>query len=73
MRLMLIRNDGDGFVRPADVENGTTVEALFRAQFGDANPNSYTIRVNREAVSATQILCEGDRVSFTPTKIAGAM
>jgi sulfur carrier protein ThiS len=72
MKLMLIRNDGDGFVRPAEVRDGMTVEQLFRDQFGDANPNSYTIRVNREAVSATQILSDGDRVSFTPTKIAGA-
>jgi molybdopterin converting factor small subunit len=30
------------------------------------------IRVNRQPVPPNQVLQEGDRVSFTPTKIEGA-
>ena len=33
----------------------------------------YLIRVNRQPVAANQALQEGDRVSFTPTKIEGAV
>jgi len=36
-------------------------------------PQDYLIRVNRQPVAAGQILQEGDRVSFTPTKIEGAV
>jgi hypothetical protein len=35
-------------------------------------PEDYLIRVNRQPVPSSQILQEGDRVSFTPVKVEGA-
>jgi molybdopterin converting factor small subunit len=34
--------------------------------------SDFLIRVNRQAVSADQVLHDGDRISITPTKIEGA-
>jgi len=49
-----------------------TVEGLFSQQIGDRQPSDYLIRVNRQPAATDQQLAEGDRVSFTPTKIEGA-
>lgn len=72
MKLLVINNDGAGFADYLEVQEGTTVEQLFRAQVKDPSPDRYLIRVNRLPASADQPLREGDRVSFTPRKIEGA-
>ena len=54
-----------------DVADGTTVRQLFESQV-KSKPENYLIRVNRQPVPSEQVLQEGDRVSFTPTKIEGA-
>ena len=51
---------------------GTTVEKLFAERVPYGKAHDYLIRVNRQPVTADQVLQEGDRVSFTPTKIEGA-
>ena len=51
---------------------GTTVQQLFAERVAHGKPHDYLIRVNRQPVTANQALHEGDRVSFTPTKIEGA-
>ena len=73
MRILFINNDGGGFADHIDVEEGTTVEKLFAQRIADTNPANYLIRVNRQPAAANQVLQEGDRVSFTPTKIEGAV
>ena len=72
MRVLVINNDGGGFADYVDVPNGTTVRQLFKEQVKSQNPENYLIRVNRQPVPSEQVLQEGDRVSFTPTKIKGA-
>ena len=72
MQILVINNDGGGFADYLEVPEGTTVRELFEQQIGSANPENYLIRVNRQPVPADQVLQEGDRVSFTPTKIEGA-
>lgn len=73
MRVFVINNDGAGFADHIDLPHGTTVEELFRRQMGlRATPDSYLIRVNRQATARDQVLVEGDRLSITPTKIEGA-
>jgi hypothetical protein len=72
MRILFINNDGGGFADHIDVPAGTTVTELFRQQVKHGKPVDYLIRVNRQPAAADQILAEGDRVSFTPTKIEGA-
>jgi hypothetical protein len=72
MRLMYINNDGAGFADHIEVSEGTTVEQLFAQRVPHGNPRDFLIRVNRQPAAADQVLCEGDRVSFTPVKIEGA-
>jgi sulfur carrier protein ThiS len=72
VRILLINNDGGGFADYVEVPEGTTVKRLFDERIGSSHPENYLIRVNRQPVSADQVLQEGDRVSITPTKIEGA-
>ena len=72
MRVFFINNDGGGFADHIDVAEGTTVKQLFSERIKHGSPSGYLIRVNRQPVPSDQVLQEGDRVSFTPTKIEGA-
>jgi sulfur carrier protein ThiS len=72
MRILAINNDGGGFADYLEIPEGTTVNGLFEQQIRSPNPENYLIRVNRQPVPADQVLEEGDRISFTPTKIEGA-
>lgn len=72
MKILYINNDGGGFANHIDVEDGTTVRDLFDQRVGRGKEHNYLIRVNRQPVSADQVLADGDRVSITPTKIEGA-
>lgn len=72
MRILVINNDGGGFADYVEVEAGTTVQQLFAKQVSYGKPRDYLIRVNRQPTAPDQELVEGDRVSFTPTKIEGA-
>ena len=72
IRCLYLNNDGSGFADYVEVPEGTTVEKFFAERAPNAKPQDYLIRVNRQSVAANQILQEGDRISFTPTKIEGA-
>lgn len=72
MQIMYINNDGGGFADHITINEGTTVGQLFDARVPNGDPGSYLIRVNRHPSTRDQQLQEGDRVSFTPTKIEGA-
>jgi sulfur carrier protein ThiS len=73
MRLMYINNDGAGFADYIEAPEGTTVEQLFAQRVPHGSPSDFLIRVNRQPATADQVLHEGDRVSFTPVKIEGAV
>ncbi len=72
MRILVINNDGGGFADYVDVADDTTVDQLFTKHCQSSNPSNYLIRVNRQPCARDQRLQEGDRISFTPTKIEGA-
>ena len=72
MKVLYINNDGGGFADYIEVAAGTTVATLFETQVPHGKPQDYLIRVNRQPVAPAYALVEGDRVSFTPTKIQGA-
>lgn len=72
MRLLLIANDGGGFADHIDVADSLRIEQLFAERMPGRKPADYLIRVNRQPAAADQILRDGDRVSFTPTKVEGA-
>lgn len=72
MKIFYINNDGGGFADTIEVTESITVEQLFKQQLPDRVPGDFLIRVNRQPASRDQVLREGDRVTFTPTKIEGA-
>lgn len=72
MKVLVINNDGGGFADYVNVAEGTTVAQMFEWHVNSTNPSNYLIRVNRQPCAADQVLVEGDRISFTPTKIEGA-
>lgn len=72
MKILYINNDGGGFADHIEINEGTTVGALFAERVTNPDPTAYLIRVNRQPCAKDQVLQEGDRISITPTKIEGA-
>jgi len=72
MKCLFINNEGAGFANHIDVADGATVSALFTQQLPGHKAEDFLIRVNRQPAAADQQLQEGDRISITATKIAGA-
>lgn len=69
----LIINQGAGFAQEHKLDAGTSIADFFRRVCPDKDPSSYTIRVNRRGVGAGYVLQNGDTVSVSPTKVAGAI
>lgn len=72
MKIFYVNNDGGGFADTIEVQDGLTIEQLFKQQLPERSPQDFLIRVNRQPAARDQRLQEGDRVTFTPTKIDGA-
>jgi len=72
MKILYINNDGGGFADHIEVIEGATVRELFEQRIKHGSAGDYLIRVNRQPAAADKFLREGDRISFTPTKIEGA-
>ena len=72
MRILFINNNGGGFADYLNVQDGLSVEKLFAQQISGGKPEDYLLRVNRLPVPHDYVLQDGDRVSFTPTKVEGA-
>jgi hypothetical protein len=73
MRILYINNDGGGFADYIDVDPPISISKFFAQRLPGCKAEDYLIRVNRQPTSQDQTLQEGDRVSFTPTKIEGAI
>lgn len=71
MKIVLISNES-GYADNLETKDGISVSELFKQQLPKGRPQDYLIRVNRQPASADQVLQNGDRVSFTPTKLEGA-
>jgi hypothetical protein len=72
MRILFLNNDGAGYADYIEVEANTNIDKLFAQQLPGRKAEDYLIRVNRQPVPRDYVLAENDRVSITPTKIAGA-
>ena len=72
MRILFINNLGGGFADFINVEEGTTIDKLFKEKMPNENAADHLIRVNRQPVPKDYVLKENDRVTITPTKIEGA-
>ena len=75
MNITYLNNEGNGFANRIDgLAEGLTLASFLTSKLGEGyDAEAYTIRVNRENVTSDYTLQEGDRVSVTPTKIAGAL
>ena len=73
MKVLLISNDAGGYAHNVEAPEGTTVRQMFERHVGTLQVENYLIRVNRRPATADQALQDGDRVSFTPLKIEGAV
>ena len=71
-RVLFINNHGGGFADYLDIAEGTTVASFFEEQLPDCKADDYLIRVNRLPVAREYVLRDDDRITMTPTKIAGA-
>ena len=72
IKILWINNDGAGFADYDQVEANTTVEKFFAQKLPNRDASDFLIRVNRQPVAKDYVLKEGDRITFTPTKIEGA-
>jgi sulfur carrier protein ThiS len=72
MKILYINNSGAGFADYINVDEGTTIEKLFKDKMPCEEASNYLIRVNRQPVPRDSILKENDRVTITATKIEGA-
>lgn len=73
MTILFINADGSGFADHIDIADGTSVAELFTEKMPGRKASDYLIRVNRLPASADQKLQPGDRASFTPKRIEGAL
>ena len=73
MKILFINNDGGGFADYLDVADGTAVQQFFDQQMSGCSAEDYLIRVNRQPVPKDYVLQDGDRVTFSPIKVTGAM
>ena len=72
MRILYVNNHGGGFADFINVDEGTSIEKLFKEKMPHEESHDYLIRVNRQPVPRDYCLKENDRVTITPTKIDGA-
>jgi hypothetical protein len=72
MKVFFINHHGGGFADYVEVAEGTTVAQFFKQKIPHARAEDYLIRVDRQPAGAQEVLREGQRISFTPTKIEGA-
>ena len=67
-----VRAQFNGFADFINIDEGTTIEKLFKEKMPHEESPDYLIRVNRQPVPKDYVLKDNDRVTITPTKIEGA-
>lgn len=72
VRVMFVNAEGAGYADTIEIPGNMTIASFFSRKFPGRDAANYMIRVNNDPVRAVQVLVEGDRVTVTPTKIAGA-
>lgn len=70
--IQYVNQETGGFLEQREVPEGTTSSQFFQTELPDANPDEFTIEVDRDMVTGDHILQEGQRVSVAPVKVAGA-
>jgi sulfur carrier protein ThiS len=73
VKIFFVNNQGSGYADTIEVVDGMSIKAFFARQLPGAREDAYAIRVNRNPVDEDYVLHDGDRVTITPAKIAGAV
>lgn len=66
IRVLVVKNDGSGAAAYQNVPAGTQLQAVVQSQAGQA------VRVNGQPADPARPLQDGDKVSVTPNRVAGA-
>ncbi len=73
MHVMFINNDGGSHPRREPIAHGTSPRQFLSQVVPGASLENYTVRVNRaETDLDNTVLVDGDRVTLSPKKVAGA-
>ena len=67
--ILFVNNSGGGFADRIGLSEGTTIGQLFATQMPESRPEHYMIRANGAVVDSGYTIVDGDRVTFTPTKL----
>lgn len=73
VKVLFTNNVGTGFSNDVEIPAGTSVGKFFKDNFGDARPENFTIRCNKETVPSDYVLKDGDRLTVIPSKVTGAL
>lgn len=72
MQVTFISSDGAGFAQKVDITGEINIKEFFNYHMEDRNYGDYRIRVNRLTVTEDYVLQDGDTITITPVKVAGA-
>ena len=74
IRIFLTSTSSTGFADYISLPAGSTVKTLWERHMGTQDPRKYVIRVERHTGLLPEdfILEDGDRVTISPHKVAGA-
>jgi putative ubiquitin-RnfH superfamily antitoxin RatB of RatAB toxin-antitoxin module len=64
--------DSGGLTQEVRVPDGCTVRDYFRQNKAGCDMEQYRIRINEQPATPTQMLYDGDRMSISRAKLAGA-
>ena len=70
-KVLFTDNNGSGFSGMIDVDGNSTLASFLESR--GVNANDYMVRVNRNVMASVDYLIQdGDRISLSPKKVAGA-
>lgn len=72
MRINVNDSDTGGMTGSQHVSDGITVTGFFRQYKPGKDMKNYRVRVNEQQVNADCCIREGDRLTISPGKLAGA-
>ena len=59
MKIFFVNNQGGGYAETVEVSDGMSIESFFQRQLPGADPEKYSVRVNRNPIEAAVGFCGG--------------
>jgi len=72
INVRFLNGAGQGFGTTVQANDHTELKDFLEMHAPGSDPQNFLIRVNGQIATKNTILQDGDRVSMTPTKVAGA-